>query len=84
LEIGCSILSRDSTLDGKPSLGDGILGQAKGRERSSGGDLNLGGNNIDSGDLLCKTHTLIAVSRRIISLFSERIKLNAPVIVCST
>jgi hypothetical protein len=52
LEIGSSILGRDPTLNRKPSLRDRILGQTQGRERSPRSDLDLGGDNVDPGDLL--------------------------------
>lgn len=63
LEVGSGVLGRDSTLDGEPSLGDRILGQSKGRERSSSSNLDLSGDDVDSGDFLCKTHA-VNVSKR--------------------
>ena len=45
------IFRGDTTLDGETADGDTILGQAELLERCASGDLDLGGNNIDAGDL---------------------------------
>jgi len=52
LESLSGIFGGDSALDGETSSGDGLLGEAKLLEGSTGGNLDLGGNNIDSGNLL--------------------------------
>lgn len=46
------IFSRDSTLDRITSLGDAVLCETELRQRSTSCDLDLGGNDVDAGDLL--------------------------------
>ena len=52
LEAVGGILGGHSALDGEPSLGDVLLDEAERRQGRSGGDLDLGGDNVDAGDLL--------------------------------
>lgn len=53
LEAVGGVLGGDSALDRETSLGDGVLGQTEGREGGSGGNLDLSGDDVDTGDLLC-------------------------------
>lgn len=46
------ILSGDSTLDGETSTVDVFLGETQLLESDTTGNLDLGGNDVDSGDLL--------------------------------
>lgn len=46
------VLSGDTALDGKSAGRDAVLGQAKLRKGSAGGDLNLGGDNVDASNFL--------------------------------
>jgi hypothetical protein len=54
--IGCEALSGvfcgDSALEGEASCGNVVLGQAKLLKRCACCNLNLGRNNVDTGDLL--------------------------------
>ena len=52
LEVLCWVLSRDTALDGETALGDCLLCKAKLGKRGASCDLNLGGDDVDAGDLL--------------------------------
>lgn len=52
LEILGGILSGDTALDGETTGGDAVLGKTKLLKSSTSGDLDLGGDNVDPGDLL--------------------------------
>jgi hypothetical protein len=46
------VLGGDTALDGEAAGRDGVLGEAELLERGTCGDLDLGGDEIDAGDLL--------------------------------
>lgn len=52
LETSGRIFGSDTALDGVTSLGDGVLGKTEFGKSGSSGDLDLGGNDVDSGDFL--------------------------------
>lgn len=52
LEIGSRILSGNSALDCKTSLGDVLLGKPKLRKSSTSRNQNLSSDNIDASDFL--------------------------------
>ena len=52
LEVLCRILSRDTALDSETTLGDCLLREAKLGKCGTGCDLDLGGDDVDAGDLL--------------------------------
>ncbi|KMU86024.1 hypothetical protein CIHG_03555 [Coccidioides immitis H538.4] len=52
LEALCGIFGGDAALDGEASGGDAVLGEAELLEGGAGGDLDLGGDDVDAGDLL--------------------------------
>ena len=52
LEALSSIFGGDTTLDSETTLGDCLLREAKLGKRGTGCDLDLGGDDVDAGDLL--------------------------------
>jgi hypothetical protein len=54
LEVGCSVFSRDSTLNSETSSGNVFLGQTQGSQSSASGDLDLRGDNVDTRNFLCE------------------------------
>jgi hypothetical protein len=54
LEVCSRIFCGNSALDRKPSLRNGLLGQAQLRQGGPGSDLNLSSHDIDAGDFLCE------------------------------
>lgn len=52
LEALGRVLGGDTALDGEPPGGDAVLGEAELGEGGAGGDLDLGGDDVDARDLL--------------------------------
>ena len=52
LEVMGGIFSGDTTLNSESSLGDRFLGQTELRKCTTGCNLDLSGDNIDTGDFL--------------------------------
>lgn len=50
LEALRGVLGRDAALDGVTALADRVLREAELGQRRSGGDLDLGGDDVDAGD----------------------------------
>lgn len=84
LEAVGGVLGGDSALNGEPSLGDVLLNEAEGREGRSRGDLDLGGDDVDSGDLLCWFKSKEGRNQHPKHAQNRRATRNAPVMVCST
>lgn len=57
--VGLEVLRRvfcgDTALNGKATLGDCLLSETELRERSTRGDLDLCGDDVDARDFLCKS-----------------------------
>lgn len=53
-----SILGGDSTLNGETASVDVLLRETELLKRDARCDLDLGGNNVDTGDLLCDSGEL--------------------------
>lgn len=62
LETVRGVLGCHSALDRKPSLGDVFLGEPEVVERRSGGDLDLGGDNVDSRDAFWEANQIDQIS----------------------
>ena len=52
LEVVRGVLSSDTALDSETTLGDCLLREAKLGKCGTGCDLDLGGDDVDAGDLL--------------------------------
>lgn len=52
LEVLTRVLGGDTALNSKTPSGDAVLGEAELGERGAGGDLDLGGDDVDARDLL--------------------------------
>lgn len=73
LEALCWIFGGDSALDGETSGGDSVLGQTKLLEGGTGGDLDLSGNDIDTGDFF--GDGVLDLTERIVSkVFAGRLE----------
>lgn len=48
----CRVLRSDTALDGEASLRDGFLGETELREGGTSSNLDLGGDDVDTSDLL--------------------------------
>lgn len=66
LEAGSGVFGRDTALNGKATLGDGLLSETELRERCTCSNLNLRRNNVDARDLLWLAMSLIVASQNII------------------
>jgi len=53
LETLRGVFGGDTTLDGETTSVDVLLGQTELSKGDTGSDLDLGGDNVDTGDLLC-------------------------------
>jgi hypothetical protein len=53
LEVCSSIFGSDATLNCKPAPGDRVLRQTELRKSRTSCDLDLGGDDVESGDFLC-------------------------------
>ena len=53
LKACSSIFGSDTTLNCEPALGDRLLGQTELRKSRASCDLDLGGDDVKSGDFLC-------------------------------
>lgn len=53
LESGCGVFSGDSALDGKAPSVDVLLGETELLEGYTSGNLDLSGDDVDTGDFLC-------------------------------
>ena len=54
LEVCRRVFSSNTTLDCVAALGDCVLRQTELRKCCASCDLDLGGNNVQSGDFLCR------------------------------
>lgn len=61
LEVLRRVFCSDTALDGEPTLGDCLLGQTELGERSTRGDLDLCGDDVDARDFLCKPDVVSCV-----------------------
>lgn len=82
LEIRSRILSRHTALYREPALLNHVLAQAQLGQGRSGGDLNLGRDNVDACDFLCSKITQGGSALE--SQNTEMGGKHVPVMVCST
>lgn len=75
LEACSGVFSGDTALNGEAAAVDVLLGETELLEGDTGGDLDLRGDNVDAGDLLCKVSANVG---------TVRVANRSPVMVCST
>ena len=66
LEAGSGVFGRDTALNGKATLGDGLLSETELGERCTSSDLNLCRNNVDARDLLWSAMSSTIASQSVI------------------
>jgi hypothetical protein len=54
LEACGGVFGGDTALDGETTTSDGFLGESEGGESRTSRNLDLGGDEVDAGDLLCR------------------------------